>query len=42
MSTHLLTAKEAINFVKAKRNIAFTAPEWDSFALKVLSALENT
>ena len=42
MSTKKLSPKEAIYAVKQARNIAFTAPGWDEFALKVLSALRNT
>ncbi|WP_255901842.1 protein-tyrosine phosphatase family protein [Vibrio campbellii] len=42
MSTKKLSPKEAIDAVKQARNIAFTAPGWDKFALKVLSALRNT
>ncbi|MBN3574494.1 dual specificity protein phosphatase family protein [Vibrio neptunius] len=42
MSTKSITPLEAITLVKSKRNIAFTAPKWGTFALKVLKALENT
>ncbi len=42
MSNKNLSPKEAIHVVKEARSIAFTAPGWYEFALKILGALKNT
>ncbi|WED25377.1 dual specificity protein phosphatase family protein [Vibrio sp. DW001] len=40
--TKKLLPIEAIEAVKKVRSVAFTAPGWDEFSLKVLSALRDT
>ncbi|CAH0526110.1 dual specificity protein phosphatase family protein [Vibrio hippocampi] len=42
MQTKKLLPIEAIEAVKKVRSVAFTAPGWDEFSLKVLSALRDT
>ncbi|NAW57528.1 MULTISPECIES: dual specificity protein phosphatase family protein [unclassified Vibrio] len=42
MRTRNLLPNEAIEAVKNLRSIAFTAPGWDEFSLKVLRALRHT